>query len=63
MSETDEKKVEKLLGKLIELVSDLNVLEKTFSRLKNEAEELLRKLLKRSDRVDEDVEPPEFDER
>jgi len=46
--ETNEKKVEKLLGKLIKLVSQLNILEKTFSRLKNETEELLRRILKRN---------------
>ncbi len=47
---TDEEKTEHLLGKLIEVVSQLNALEKTFSRLKNESEELLRKLLKRNDK-------------
>lgn len=46
--ETNDKKVEKLLGRLIKLVSQLNILEKTFSRLKNEAEELLRTMLKRN---------------
>lgn len=45
---TNDKKTERLLGKLVELVAQLNVLEKTFSRLKNEADELLRELLKRN---------------
>jgi len=46
--ETNEKKVEKLLGKLVNLVSQLNILEKTFSRLKSETDELLRAILKRN---------------
>lgn len=47
---TDEKKAKKLLDKLVEIMSQVNALEKTFSRLKNEAEELLRKLLKVNDK-------------
>ena len=46
--ETNEKKVEKLLGRLVELISQLNILEKTFSRLKSETDELLRIILKRN---------------
>ena len=64
MSETDEKKATKLLEQLVELISQLNTLEKTFSRIKNESEELLRKFLKRKDdTLDENVESPKFDER
>lgn len=48
MSESDEKRLEKLTGKLIEVIDQLNIIEKTFSRVKNESEELLRKLLKRN---------------
>ena len=48
MSESDEKKLEKLTGRLIEVIGQLNSIEKTFSRLKDESEELLRKLLKRN---------------
>jgi len=48
MSEKDEKKLEKITSRLIGVISQLNILEKTFSRLKNESEELLRKLLKRN---------------
>lgn len=48
MSKTNEEKAEQLLGKLIEVVGQLNSLEKTFSRLKDESEELIRKMLKRN---------------
>lgn len=50
MSETDKKKAKRLLGELVEVMSQVNALEKTFSRLKNESEELLRKLLKANDK-------------
>ena len=63
MNQTDEKKATKLLEQLVELISQLNTLEKTFSRIKNESEELLRKLLKKDDTLDENVKVPEFDKR
>jgi len=47
-SKADEKKLEKLLDKAVKLMGNLNGLEITFSRIKNESEELLRKLLKRN---------------
>lgn len=47
MSEADKKKLEGLTNKAVNLLGTLNTLEKTFSRIKNEAEELLRKLLKK----------------
>lgn len=50
MNETDEAKATKLLEQLVELISQVNILEKTFSRIKNESEELLRKLLKVNDK-------------
>ncbi len=49
MNQTDEKKATRLLNRLVKIMSQVNALEKTFSRLKSEAEELLRKLLKRND--------------
>jgi len=49
MSKTDEKKATQLLEQLVKIISQLNALEKTFSRIKNEAEELLRKLLRRNE--------------
>ncbi len=47
MSNANEKKLEKLTDKAVKLMSNLNGLEITFSQLKNETEELLKKLLKR----------------
>ena len=47
MSKADKAKLEKLTNETVDLLGTLNVLEKTFSRIKNEAEELLRKLLKK----------------
>jgi len=47
-SKIDEKKLEKLTDRAVKLMSNLNGLEITFSQLKNESEELLRKLLKRN---------------
>jgi len=49
MSKADEKKLESLTNRTIKLMSQQNALEKIFSRLKNETEELLRKLIKRND--------------
>ena len=48
MSKTNKKELEKLTNQTADVLSKLNILEKTFSRIKNEAEELLRKLLKRN---------------
>lgn len=48
MSRADEKKLEKLTNQTIDLLNEQNALEKTFSRVKNETEELLRKQLKKS---------------
>lgn len=50
MNKTDERKLERLTDRAIRLSGKLNALEKTFSRLKDETEELLRKLLKRNDK-------------
>jgi len=47
MSQTNEQKLERLTNQTVKLISQHNTLEKTFSRIKNEAEELLRKLLAR----------------
>jgi len=47
MSKADKAKLEKLTNETVDLLGTLNTLEKTFSRIKNEAEELLRKLLKK----------------
>jgi len=44
---SDEKKLERLTNQTVKLMSKQNALEKTFSRIKNETEELLRKLLKK----------------
>jgi len=50
MSKVDEKELESLTNRTVKLMGDQNKLEKTFSRLKNETEELLRKLLKKNDK-------------
>lgn len=62
MKKKDKAELEKLTNETVKLLSSLNALEKTFSRIKNEGEELLRKLLKANDEVNEDVKPPKFDE-
>ena len=49
MSKAEEKKATRLLEKLVKVMNQINTLEKTLSRIKNEAEELLRKQLKRND--------------
>lgn len=49
MSKTDEKKLESLTSRTVNLMNSQNRLEKTFSRLKNETEEFLRKLMKRNE--------------
>ena len=46
---SDEKKLERLTNKLIKVIERLHELEKTFSRLQNETEELLRKMLIKQD--------------
>lgn len=48
MSKADEKKLERLTNRTVRLLGRINTLEKTFSRVKNEAEELLRKLLRKN---------------
>lgn len=48
MSKADKKKLEALTNGTIKLLAQLNALQKTFSQIKNEAEDLLRRLLKKS---------------
>lgn len=50
MSKADKAKLEKLTNQTVDLLGTLNALEKTLSRVKNESEELLRKLLKVNDK-------------
>lgn len=47
MNKQDEKKAQKLTDEIVELLDSVHQLELTLSRVKNEGEELLRKLLKR----------------
>jgi len=45
MSPEDKKKLESLIDEDVKLLDDVHKLELTLSRIKNEGEELLRKLL------------------
>jgi len=45
MTMKQEKKLDSLINQVVKVISELHELEMTFSRLKNESEELLRKLL------------------
>jgi len=49
MSRKQERKFENLTNRVVKLMNRLHELEMTFSRLKNESEELLRKMLSRQD--------------
>ena len=45
MNKEDEKKLENLIDEDVELLDNVHKLELTLSRIKNEGEELMRKLL------------------
>jgi len=47
MSKKDEKKLEGLTNETVKLLDAIHKLEVTLSRIKNEGEELLRKLMNR----------------
>lgn len=50
MSKKDENQAQRLTNKVVELLDSVHHLELTLSRLKNEGEELLRKLLQRHEK-------------